>query len=166
MVPMTLKKCGDCGLPLEAQILGLSTGLGPEAVVCRRCGKPMATDRQRWPLRAGALVRFLLVSLFYLGLGGVIGGNTLYAGWAYWNGDPSPRNLPFDEPLFRQLALLGAGVVALVLLWKVLSAARSTSGGPQVDHLLSANLVFGAHLKVLLFFLSFTGIGWLKQKLG
>lgn len=167
MVSFHLKKCAGCGLPFELQFFGLSTGLGPSLIKCRRCGAAVETERRRWPLRGGALLRFLAVSGFYLGVGALIGGNTLFAGWAYWGGNPSPPSLPFGDAVFTQLAGLSACFMAVVLGWKVVSASRPVARDElAADHLLSPNLVFGAHLKVLLFLLAFTGIGWLKLKAG
>lgn len=167
MVSFRMTKCSGCGLPLEVQILGLSSGLGPARVACRRCQAPIATERRPWPPRGAAWLRFLAVSAFYLGVGGLIGGNLLYAAWAYWGGNPAPPSLPFEDLMFRRLVAVSAGFMALVLAWKVVWASRPVARDElATDHLLSWNLVFGAHLKVLFFLLACTGLGWLKLKAG
>ncbi len=78
LVPIDLHKCPHCQEAVEIRVAGVCSGLGPSRRACRRCGHVFSSDRREWlEMTAAARRRFVLWSLAYVLLGGLVGGAAL-----------------------------------------------------------------------------------------
>ncbi len=170
LIHFQAERCPGCRMPFDVHVMGLCTGLGPPEILCRKCGECVRTGRSEWPLATTrARLVFYIVTLVYLVLGALIGGNSLYGAAEYFNGNAHPKNLPLEDPRFIPFMWVGAGIVLLFQIIRVSESIRrkETAGltVPPRMGFFTPDLTLAAQLKTLLFFLLPAFAGWIKLRL-
>jgi hypothetical protein len=147
------QRCGGCGFPLEMSLFALNSRLGPAVVRCRKCRGSIHTVRKEWAdLDALARLRFAALAVLYAIVGGIAGGNCLFAAAEKWGGAASIPNLPWERGSFRLFSALYGVLVLLILAVKVLRSARAARDPERrmAEGFFSPSFTFGAHPKLLL----------------
>jgi len=108
-------------------LLGFHSGLGSPVYTCGNCGQPFASGRREWdemggwfdPQDAGKL-RYLIVSVVYVLLFGVLGGGSVGTAVRFVQHGPHAKEVPLTEylsywtyglPIGAMIALLQIGRV-------------------------------------------------------
>src|SRR5690348_11486184 len=99
-------KCRRCERPFEVRMFGLYSGLGPSVIECSFCGKEIDTGRLEWAdMSAFTRVYFMVISLLYVGMFALIGGNLLDDVYQMSQQVPTPEHLRFDGSSFQSTAI-------------------------------------------------------------
>lgn len=168
MLGWQLKRCGQCDLPFDMTLFGVSTELGPSEIICRRCGESINTGRTEWR-RFGPRqhLRFVALSVASVIFGGWVGGKVLYTAEQHWLGSIEAKSVSVDDPEFKKFGLWAVIFVGGVLLSKVLWSNSRTERrlAPALrEGIFRPNFIFGAQAKIILILLLPELIGWLKVR--
>jgi hypothetical protein len=112
----------------------MSSGLGPTTYLCGRCGKAFTTHRREWnemgrwfdPQDAGKL-RYLVVSLVYVLLIGVVGGALVATAIRFIQIGPQAEEVPLSDyaSYGPYSVLIGVGIGCIQILRVRFSKQRS-----------------------------------------
>lgn len=154
-----LYMCPRCRCRYDMNFFGLSSHLGPKTIVCRKCAQPHQTHREEWPQKTiKAKLSLVLITLVYIVIGGLGGGNLLYGAIRIWQGQPDVPDLPLHHPACQKLVILSGFFICALMLLKI---HQSTSRASQLnshvqtssENFLSLNFTFGAQIKTMFLFL-------------
>ncbi len=158
-------KCPECNFPLDMHILSISSRLGPEVAVCRKCKIEFGTTRQEWPFESKKKLAFFFLSSFALiSIGALISANCFYAGIEKWNGNPKPASLPFENLFFQKLLYISFAALTVFQSIRIYFSAkrRSENKNTTTSTSYSPNFIFATQLKVLILILALSSFGYLK----
>jgi hypothetical protein len=125
MAGYVLVKCPHCRKPVDAHV-GIHSGLGSPVLACWWCGGTYRTNRSEWQDReAPGKLWYLLISLVYVAVGGLLGGITL-AGAAHVAQHPGEAKFRLGEHLIAFSAgfLLWAMLLTLFQLYRIYASVR------------------------------------------
>ncbi|MGZ6418688.1 MAG: hypothetical protein ACXWPX_09260 [Pseudobdellovibrio sp.] len=137
-------------------MMGVNSGLGPSVVYCWKCEKPVSLRRREWhELSTKDRLKFYLISLLYVAVGGSMGAVLLGEAYNTWHRITVPEGTAFyNSPLFPKAFVLAAVMVLSVLAFKIKGslAAQKNNEERKQSSLYSPNFILGAQMKLLIVF--------------
>lgn len=161
-------KCPNCNFLLDMHIFSISSGIGSEAVICRKCKTEFLSGRHEWPFKSKKdLLLFALKSIALIGFGSLIAANFFYSAIEHWNGNNHPKNLPTEDLFFQKIFWVCCLALSLFQAFRISQSVKRNESEPvaTTSSLYSFDFMFGAQLKILIIILLLTLVGWGKYTL-
>jgi hypothetical protein len=163
-----LLKCPSCKCAVDVHVLGFTSLLGPQAVLCHWCGTAVRTDRMEWwQMALRAKIWFFFASLFYAVLAYFAGGLSTNSALHLLETGQWRKDWGIDEPSFW----LGGGAWAsLVVFLQFYRITRSLRRRKELEEkplrcsLLSFQV--GGQIKLLILLLLVPAVCWVVGWIG
>lgn len=125
MYIVDFESCPHCRCPIEARLFAISSLLGPSQVDCLKCRGSVRLDRSEWSdMTFKGRVWFLLVTLTYVLMVGVLTGNFVDQIWQLCCLDERIVNMRTGSPIFRTAACVGALSVIPLQIYRIFESGR------------------------------------------
>jgi hypothetical protein len=168
---MSWVSCGRCHHPFDFFFVLGSTGLGPDAVLCRLCRTPIETGRQEWrDFGAARRWRYALRSIVYALLVATAFGHVGFTSYyALWDFRKHAATAFLHSPPFLALTVASGVAVLALQAWRIRrSERRARENRPRFPGPWGLDLDFGLQLKAALLlgvsFFVFSSLGaWLRS---
>ena len=159
--------CPKCKDLVDAHILGITSGLGPEALECRRCGTTFRSGRREWASLSGRdRVWYVAISLLYAIVAAFLGGMSTAGGVHFLIHGPSATEMDLPAPgLYPGIAMAAILVVAFQCLRVRESTGRAPRGKAAPFRARLANGRLLLQIKVGLLLFAPVILGWLVSYL-
>jgi hypothetical protein len=161
------KKCGRCDQILDHHISGVSTCLGPEALLCPKCGACIATGRSEWAsLTTYWRARYVVRTIVYAAFVGWVGAASVRAALQFLEKGPSATKVPVGGPGLVEGLVFWIVLVLALQVWRVRASTRRTSSATrEPDRPRFGNLKYKLHVKLLTLAFTPALLGWLVSYL-
>jgi hypothetical protein len=115
-----IRNCPGCKKQVDTLYGGVWSGLGPPRYRCSRCGLIFNSERFEWAdMDRIGKTRYTVVSLVYVGVGGIVGGITIAAAFQFLRLGPWVRRFPLDPLEFGLGAFVCAVLTAAIQIARV-----------------------------------------------
>ncbi len=159
--------CPHCQCTIEVRLFAISSLLGPSQISCLKCQGEIQLGRSEWAdMTLNGRIWFLIVTVIYVLMVGVLTGNFVDQIWQLWSLDERIVNMRTGSPIFQTAAWLGGLAVIPVQIYRIL-ASRRRSG--TVQKLTLSEFYFGLQwnlqAKCLLLLLVVWGIAKIRYSM-
>lgn len=117
--------CPHCQCPIEVRLFAISSLLGPPQIDCLKCQRGIQLGRSEWPnMTLNGRVWFLLVTVIYMIMVGVLTGNFTDQIWQLWSLNERIVNMRTSSPIFQVAACVGACSVIPLQIYRIIASGR------------------------------------------